>query len=321
MRNISNKFLILSPETEEEKNDMELMAKEWGIPYACYQRYFNRKIRYLSKILDSFFFLLFVLKSNKNAEIVILGVPCLRNRLLSIFLGKKYIMYLRCLHSNGENLPYLSDKIDHFFKKFGINNCLTNPYMAEIHFVTSPQTECFLNIRKAGNHIIDIGAVWLKNKSLRERSEKGKVYFISQAFSEHSLVEAHSDQINFVKDLSLFLQDRGIEFVIKKHPRDYFSYEGYTLFDGNADAFLNHLSKDDIIISSFSTLGFEISLLGGNVKFISLPSLQKMLNPLYIQNNVFFYENFGTDFSFLFDEKRTYSVFSNTVDIDVHKII
>ncbi|MDY4479228.1 MAG: polysialyltransferase family glycosyltransferase [[Pasteurella] aerogenes] len=304
---------------------MLLLTDTFGIPYIYYERFFSRRFRYFSKILDCILFLIFVSKYIMNPNVFILGAPCVRNRFVSLLLNKKYIIYLRCLHSNGEKLTYLSDKVDAFFKKFGINNRLTNPYMARCHLVTSKQTEKFLKFRKAGNNIIDIGAIWLKNRILKKKSQsefqKRKVYFISQAFAEHDFLDAQFEQENFVKNLSSFLLKENLELIIKKHPRDYHAYNGFTLFNGNADKFLESISQDDIVVSFFSTLGFEISLLGGDVKFVSLPSLKEVYNPLYIQNNVKFYEGFDLDFSFLFDEKVTYSVFSQVECIDINRII
>lgn len=301
---------ILSPETEEEKRDMILMMNEWGTSYLLYSRFFNKKIRYLSKMIDCILFLFFVTK-NAGKNTAILAAPCLRNRIASLILSKKYIMYLRCLHSNGENLSFLSDKIDFFMKKFGINSKLTNPYIADVHLITSQQTKRFLSFRKADRKVIDIGAIWLKDVKLKKAVNQNKrVYFISQAFAEHNFVEPQQEQVDFVKLLKSNVEKMGMELIIKNHPRDYYSYDGYTLFNGDAEDLINTVSEDDIVISFFSTLGFELSLIGADVKFVSLKSLSDIYPPLYQQNNIKFYENFNDDFSFLLSKKISYKIFS-----------
>lgn len=276
--------IILSPETKEEHDDLISIVQDMNTEYVVYNKKTITAYRYIDKLLDVVFFLIFVLKlSLKNTTII--GVPCLRNRIISFFLRKKFICYVRCLHVGYDNLSSLSDKLGYYAKKIGLNNQLTNPYKADEHWVTWDITEEFLRYREAGDNIRNIGAVWLKDIQLK-KSNTRRIFYITQAFAEHNLPKAHKEQLKIIHQLDVLLHERGESLILKVHPRDKADYSAYTQFKGDSKKFLSELSDKDIVISTFSTLAFEVLAIGGKVRFISTSIIGSLYNDLYEEFNM-----------------------------------
>lgn len=281
---MNTKLIIISPETLEEQNDLIYIANEKSLNYKLYIKKTLTKLRYIDKLLDIFFFVVFILHQNIKVT-AIFGAPCLRNRIVSIILRKKFICYMRCLHTSSENLSSLSDKLGFYFKRIGLNNKLTNPYKADIHLVSSNITTKFLQERQAGNNIINIGALWLKNIRLKQSDEK-RIFYITQAFEEHNFKVAHREQEIIIKFLDNKVKENNLQLLLKVHPRDNTNYKNISIFKGNSIDFLSNLTENDVIISTFSTLAFEAIAIKANVQFISFPAVSKEFNYLYEKNNI-----------------------------------
>lgn len=306
-----NEFYILSPETQEEKNELENLMRETNKKYKLYERKYFIKFRYLNKVLEIFYFLYFVfpLKIKYNS-IEIIGGPCLRNRMVSIFLNIKLTYYLRCLHPNPEHLSSVSDKIDFLFKKLRINNKFTNNYIADKHIITSFVTRDFILARSAAKNIIDIGPVWLKDIKIKPGYKK-RIFFITQSFKEHNLIEAQNAQKVIIDKLIVLLSRENIELILKVHPRDTAQYQGYSIFKGDAQELLNSITTEDIVVSAFSTLAFELTAIGANVKFVSYSGIAELYEPLYKKYNIEYFRMFELEnIDFLKKKKITYQVFS-----------
>ena len=313
-----DKFYILSPETKEERDELETLMKLKNKSYALYERKTITNLRYLNKILEIFIFGKFVLGFKSNKEVEIIGAPCLRNRIISIFFNIRLTYYLRSLHPSPERLSCLSDKIWFFLKKININNKFTNPYIANRHFITSTITKNFLIYRKADKNIIDISPIWLKDIKIKQNGKR-RIIFITQAFSEHNLEVAKNEQKKIIDNLITALKEKGENLILKVHPRDKDRYAEYETFDGNAQDLLNDISINDIVISAFSTLAFELSAIGANVKFISYDGVDDLYENLYLKYNIKFTKcsNENLDINFLMSKKIEYNIF-NPINLDIN---
>ncbi|WP_273404302.1 hypothetical protein [Actinobacillus porcinus] len=302
---------LLSPETIEEKNDLVTLMNVNEKQYILYKKSRIVKSRYLNKILEIFSFIKFVLSLKKrHQDIRIIGAPCLRNRVGSIILNIPIVYYLRCLHPNPEHLSSVSDKIDFLFKNIGLNNKFTNNYKADMHIITSPVTHNFLKVRKANQSVLDIGPIWLRDIELKSNGKR-RVFFITQSFKEHHLAEAQLAQVEIIRKLTELLARERIELILKVHPRDTDMYTGYSTFNGDALDLLNNVTNNDVIISAFSTLAFELDSIGANVKFVSYNGIAQLYEPLYQRYNIKFTKLADdNDISFLNDEKVNYHIFS-----------
>lgn len=292
--------IILSPETKEEHDDLISIVQDMNTEYVVYNKKTITAYRYIDKLLDVVFFLIFVLKlGHKNKTII--GVPCLRNRIVSFFLRKKFVCYMRCLHVGYDNLSSLSDKLGYYAKKIGLNNQLTNPYKADEHWVTWDITEEFLRYREAGNNIKNVGAIWLRDIQL-QKSDTRRIFYITQAFAEHNLPKAHKEQLKIIHQLDVLLHERGESLILKVHPRDKADYSAYTQFKGDSKKFLSELSDKDIVISTFSTLAFEVQSINGKVKFISYDNVSHLYHEVYRLYDInFYYLNMNSGLDFLED--------------------
>lgn len=311
----NSQVIILSPETQEEHDDLIAVMELMGKDYVLYHKKHYTSLRYLNKILDIVVFLYFIFKYRKISN-VILGVPNIKNRIASCIFKRKFVCYLRTIYTSADNFPYLSDKIDFWLKKVKINHILTNPYKAHYHLITSRITESFLIKRQAIIHgVYNIGAVWLNDIHIKANGEK-RIFFITQAFEYHGLVDAQNDQRELVINLSKLLKERGENLILKIHPRDKDDYTDYTFFEGDSYNFLSELSKQDVVISFFSTLAFEVSAIGGNVKFVSFGTISDIYNDLYKAYNIDFLSIIEMNglYSFLCSEPSKYKLF-NPLDV------
>ena len=313
-----DKLYILSPETKEEKDELETLMKLTNSSYLLYERKKFSKNKYLNKILDIISFFKFVKNSKKNGKVEILSVPSIVSRAVSVFLQTKLNIYMRGVYPSPEHKSVLSDYIDFAFKKIGINNKFTNTYKADRHLITSVVTKNFLIYRKADKNIIDIPPIWLKDIKIKQNGKR-RIIFITQAFSEHNLEVAQNGQKKIIDNLITALKEKGENLILKVHPRDKDRYAGYETFDGNAQDLLNDISINDIVISAFSTLAFELSAIGANVKFISYDGVDDLYENLYLKYNIKFTKcsNENLDINFLMSEKIEYNIF-NPINLDIN---
>lgn len=266
-------LICISTDTPEELLEIEKILSESKRKYVIYRSEGKGKF---SKAITLITFL------RKNKINTIIGSPCLRNRIANFF-GVKYISYIRSLHPSPELASSLSDKIYFLFKKIGIESKILNPYSADICFVTSKITEGFLGYRGIEKfNIKNIGACWLDELSTSDSENLNpSICFITQAFSKHLNEPAHREQIQALEN-SLDLAYRNeMELIIRKHPRDEYDYEKH--FTEKAGCikvntetprnFIKNFNPRTIIISSFSTLAFELLGSGASAIFISLGSV------------------------------------------------
>jgi len=269
-----NPNICISAETPEELEEIKTILSDAGKKYITYEPK-NR-----NKIYDSIHFLIY-LKRRKIKTII--GAPCLRNRVARLF-GITYISYLRSLHPSPEAASSLSDRIYFKLKSLGIKKNIFNPYSANICLVTANVTESFLIAREIEKfRIFNIGACWLKKEKLPPiEATDISLCFITQAFSEHLNEKAHQEQVNAIERFSRLAYEKGTTLTIRKHPRDFYNYlahfhnkEHNTKIKINTDTpinFLTNFNQNNIIISSFSTLAFELLQSGAKAIFISLES-------------------------------------------------
>lgn len=246
--------------------------------------YYWEACGWLGKKIKSFFVLAFCLLRYRPATIFS-GSPMLRHRLLAKIFNVKHVYYLRGLHPNPDVASSLSDKL--FFKLGKPKKAtLLNAYAGQIALVTSYVNKSFLIARGVDhNKIFVIGAPWLspgKDRSL-DSIVCERVFFITQAFSFHHHNEAQKEQYDMASNLQDLFASSGFKFVVRKHPRDFGDYEGFDVDSSDSKGFIDEVAEGDVVITPYSTLGFELVKYGARPVFYSTESMQKIYGRAYVR--------------------------------------
>ncbi|TDN55625.1 hypothetical protein [Scandinavium goeteborgense] len=277
----SDKIILCSPRYTA---DSEINA------FKTYHYNFSR-FRIITKIKQ--FVLLIYLVLLYRPDVIFSGYPLLKHRLINVisFGSVKHFSYLRGLFADASNYKGFSDllylKIKRIPSLLKINN-----FQCDKIITISNLNVNFLLARSVSKELIDlIEPPWLENIKEKRKSNRGNIgfyndrtiYFVSQAFAVHSSMDAAKSQLEFAIELKHKLKDKGIELIIRKHPRDYTVYEDYGFSINKAPSydFIEMLHENDILISPFSTMAFEASYLGVNSIFYSTPELDKSYARVY----------------------------------------
>lgn len=309
----NKRLILLSPSNIEEKEDLLLIANELELNYLLIpKRVF--KLKTFSKVLSLIDMILFCVKYK---PFIILGTPNFQNRITSYFLGIKYITYMRAIHANSKVLTSFSDYIYKYLNFISNKSFLINNYQADFCIVSSKITKQFLIERGINNNkIIICGPIWLKKyNKLKNGGNKRRLIYITQAYKEHRLYEADKGQKEYVKFLKKISSDLGLELYLKIHPRDKTNYDNCNILKVSPEEFFNIVMIDDVVLSPFSTLAFELMYLGGNIKFVTFKGIDKIYEEIYKKYNIEILKNLNKEN--LESEFRDYSIFK---EIDIKNI-
>lgn len=251
---------------------------------------YDRAHRYfLNKIIQ--LFLLFFLVVKHRPDILFSGYPLLKHRVINIlsFNRVKHYSYLRGLFADSRNYRGFSDKLFLLISKLNFFYKINN-FQCDKIFTISKLNVDFLLARGVRFEVIQlISPPWLKRieieRSVLKASDapKGIIYFVSQAFDAHSCNEAAKSQVDFACQLKQELEASGYHLIVRKHPRDYTNYEilGLEFNAATSYNFIESLSKNDILISPFSTLAFEVAYFNIKVIFYSTRELDGLYSGVY----------------------------------------
>lgn len=271
-----NKEICISSDTPEEIYELKKFLNLYNLDFFIYEFKKERNSGVVFKIIN-FVCFLFFLKKNKIKKII--GSPNSRNRYASWFLRIPYASYMRSVHPDPHALTSLSDRIYYELSRCGIKIKILNPYEADRVFISTEINRIFLiNRGIKSEKIFNVGAIWLENIECNRKNE-GRIIYITQSFLSHKNNSAAQEQYLHVKKIMRKCAKESIRFVIRKHPRDDTNYYDINDFYGeiNTDlplVFLKKLSKNDLIISSFSTMALEAMSIGINVVPIKLNSIE-----------------------------------------------
>lgn len=227
--------------------------------------------------------------SKGGVRVLFTGYPMLKHRIISILsLGKiKHISYIRGLHADANNLSGYSDAIFKLLKKVPFLIRFNNFQADKIVTIGEMNKDFLLSRRVESDRIKLIKPIWLSSiNKISDPIQVGnscRVYFITQAFERHGYPKAQKSQEEMVLKLKEgFDKLKSHSFIVRKHPRDVTGkYDGCEVDSTLYHAFLGSLQTNDIVISPFSTLAFEISYLGGRVIFYSTDVLDEFYADAY----------------------------------------
>lgn len=245
-----------------------------------------------SKNLSNKLYQLIVLIRGVNkggVQFLFTGYPMLKHRIISIMsLGKiKHISYIRGLHADANNFSGFSDTIFKFLKKVPFLIRFNNFQADKIITIGKMNKDFLLSRHVESDRIKLIEPIWLSSiNKIANPIEVGnscRVYFITQAFERHGYPKAQKSQEEMVFKLKAgFDELKSHSFIVRKHPRDITGkYDGCEVDSTLYHVFLGSLQSNDIVISPFSTLAFEISYLGGRVIFYSTDVLDEFYADAY----------------------------------------
>ncbi|WP_350648862.1 hypothetical protein [Pseudomonas sp. HY13-MNA-CIBAN-0226] len=275
----------MSTETDEELSELTTILNDAKLEHMIFKPHYEntaKKNKLINKSITKIIETINLIKIIRNNNItVLLGSPCLRNRLAHLITKVRYGSYIRSLHPDSKNPSSLSDKIYFKFKKFGILNRHLNPYHADACFISTPINSNFLQARSiSSDRIKSIGAVWLEdNTRILLTNAPRRIFYLTQAYKEHNKPEAHLEQIEIIKRLLEISSEIKTDIIIRRHPRDNYDYvneigsQNIAINDDSPRDFMEQLNKQDTVISAFSTMAFEIAHLGGTIQFITLDSI------------------------------------------------
>lgn len=281
-------MIFLVPANKEEARDLVYISDKLGVEYMLISEEVHKfGNRYVNKLYEFFLLFFYVIKYRPSA---ILGAPSFKNRITSWVTRLKFYSYLRGLHPSSQHASSISDQIYFLFKRVGKDSKLINNYLADHCFVSSIITKKFLIERGvSADNISIVGPIWLNSTPrIAESSDNARVFFLTQSYKEHKLFIAAQEQTMIVGKVKDFCARENLSFTLKKHPRDTTLYPGINVFQGDATEFLSSLTKNDIVVSCFSTLAFEIEYLGGNVCYFVFSELEDTMNEAFIYSGVDF---------------------------------
>lgn len=261
------------------------------------------KNRILNKIKQ--LLILFFLVVVNKPDVIFSGYPLLKHRLVNIFsFGRiRHFSYIRGLFADSNNYRGFSDYLYLKLKKHPSLIRVNNFQCDKIYTVSKLNVD-FLFARGVHPGVIDlIPPPWLKkikNKRHVERKceiHHGSIYFVSQAFASHSSQDAAESQLQFAIKLRERLSVCGMDLIIRKHPRDNTDYTclGFKTNSLSSYEFIERLNLNDVLISPFSTMAFEVAYCGIKTLFYSTVELDRIysrvyeklsLNPFYSANDI-----------------------------------
>lgn len=267
----------VSTSTLEERNDISSILEGMSIPFLLFSNKAQRGWKFFSWFYCFYRFCKFLKKNNIS---VIIGGPSSRNRYASKLMGIPFASYMRSVHPDPAAITSLSDLIYHKLKFLKIS--WLNPYEANIIFVSTKINREFLIHRGISNRKIhEIGAYWLHHKKVvMSEGSIPSVIYITQSFSEHRNAEAAGEQLNSILRVKAICAKESLRFILRKHPRDSFNYSGIFLEkeeidQRNSTDFLFSITKDDILVGSFSTMMLEAMAIGAKILPIHLENNEK----------------------------------------------
>ncbi|MNJ23667.1 hypothetical protein D3C77_180570 [compost metagenome] len=220
-----------------------------------------------------------------GARFVLIGTPLLVYRLARIitFGHLKTVSVIRGVVAHSEEATSLSSKL---FIKFGrlarskLFRSLFSDYYSSLVLCTGGVTRNFLlsrgvpveNIKVTGSIYCDSLAEGAGGKG--GGTEKRLIVFISSAFAFHGYDDAQSAQSALIKKIRNFSDEIGVDFVVRKHPRESLSFyvedAGLSGCLGNRDCDpLVGYPENTLFISTVSTLIFEMAYVGRSTCFIA----------------------------------------------------
>lgn len=282
-------MICLSAETVEEYSELKEILSTLNLKYVTYKASTSRGS--LAKFFSAINFLLF-LRRNKVSKII--GPPCLRNRAAQHLFSVSFGSYMRAIHPDPSLATSLSDKIYFRARALGLGWSFLNPYHATMHFVSSPLNRTFLTNRNIEeSKIFEVGATWLHGFNCPVKistTSYSKIIYVTQSFASHNNLLAHEEQVSAIAFFAGIARKHDYKFIIRKHPRDMFNYSGMDCSLGEIEVdsvpaanFIESMDGSEVVISSFSTLAFELMQIGISVfplKLEAVPSFNDKFKSL-----------------------------------------
>jgi len=273
--------LLLISTNKEERNEIVSVVKELGLGYVEYLDFESNKGNAFIKVLRLIKLFVLVLKIKPQK---VFGAPGLKSKLITFFARMPYIIYMRTVYVNSEHYPFISDKIYKFLSK-RLRLRLFNAYNADFCIVTNYVTKNYLIKRGVDeSNVLISGPIWLdkyKRIGNRNTGKFKRVIYITQAFYAHNLAEAQEGQKRAIKHVRDESERKRLEFYLRVHPRDKSNYNGYKKMPEDMEEFLAEVNSDDLIISTLSTLAFELIWLGANVIFVKYDEIEDLYSRSY----------------------------------------
>lgn len=250
-----------------------------------------QRSRVLPKSLDLVDFLRIVVR--ERPRLIASGTSFLKHRLATKVFGTPHVAYIRGLLFNPQQRVGLSDMLR--YRIFGGRNFhVLNAFGATKLLTVAEVNKSFMESRGVPPERIElVGPVWLDSiPRSGSNPDGGRVFFVSQPFAVHGDDKTHILHVNLIASLRTQLKSRGIELLIRAHPRDYYSYEedpafsGVKVHRGPSKEFLAQLSSSDVLISNLSTMAFEALYLGASVVFYQSPGITDLSMDVYPQIGV-----------------------------------
>lgn len=250
------------------------------------------KLKLLNKTIEMIQF--FLMYWNMKPDFLYTGSSMLKYRVISKIFKVTHVAYFRGLMFDPSNYSGFSDKLR--FGKFSylFQSDFFNASYADQIITISEINKKFITSRNIPAEKISlISPPWLKKNDfcMKQNKKIKTLIFITQAFKEHGLNNAHKSQISFLEKLIIYAKSNNLNIIIRKHPRDFHNYniqqvDGILLNQEPPEGFLRTINSSSMLISPLSTFAFEAIYIGHKVIFYSTEELDKIYLQSYKYLNI-----------------------------------
>lgn len=318
-----NKGFVFSCENDQEFTDLDKIAKkltahgfnaaffdvspllgrgDWGaVSYKTYKgvgigknfKLLSAPSKMLLALVNAL--LLVRLYYKAKAGFLLIGTPLLVYRLARIitFGNLKTVSVIRGVIAHSEEGTSLSSKVFMRSGKLGRSRffrSILSDYYSDLVLCTGEVTRNFLLSRGVPlENIKVVGSIYcdsLLEKKKPLAPEYPLVVFVSSSFAFHGYFDAQAAQLKLIEDIKGAAHEAGLDFIIRKHPRD--SIEYYLpnpdllqcIDQSGCDPLLGYPSRA-LFMSTASTLIFEMAYAGRNTCFVADEFFQNRFSPWY----------------------------------------